>query len=150
MSHLLTKLEIVNILKTKMYPINEYWVTAGAGLVMHGVRPVTSDIDMGCSTWLVNLLIENGAKWSYLEDGNRRVKPSANIELFENWNADYIEIIDGIPVASLQSIRKQKVELNRKKDWVDIVLIDKFAIHLENRSLSPPARGGGDSLISSF
>ena len=127
---LLTKQNIIDKLKTESYPQNEYWVTAGAGLVMHGVKAETRDIDMGCSPSLADLLIQKGAKWSCLSDGTRRIEANNGIELFENWSVDNIVEIDGICVASLESIRKQKVKLNRVKDWGDIALIDKFINNL--------------------
>ena len=112
------------ILKT--YPKNEYWITAGSGLVMHGVKTHTRDIDLGCSAMLADLLIKQGAKWKLLEDGTRRlIDVAGDIEIFENWHVDSIVEIDGLSVASLESIRKQKVELNRAKDWDDIALIDE-------------------------
>ena len=123
---LLTKQNIIDRLKAESYPQKEYWVTAGAGLVMHGVKSETRDIDMGCSSLLADLLIQRGAKCSYLNDGTRKIEVNSEIELFENWRVDNIVEIDGICVASLESIRKQKVGLNRAKDWEDIALIDKL------------------------
>ena len=122
----MNKKDIIDIVKAKNYPENEYWVTAGAGLVMHGIRPEASDVDMGCTSLLANTLIQNGAKWQFSKDGTRRIEDGETIELFENWLVDEIVLMDGIGVASLQSIRKQKVLLNREKDWKDIGLIDAF------------------------
>jgi len=123
---MLTKEKIAKNSILKGFPKNEYWITAGSGLVMHGVKPHTRDIDLGCSTMLADLLIQQGAKWKLLEDGiRRRIDVSDNIEMFENWHVDDIVEIDGLSVASLKSIRKQKVELNREKDWADISLIDE-------------------------
>jgi hypothetical protein len=48
------------------------------------------------------------------------------IELLENWFVDKIVIIDGLPVGSLESIKKQKLELGREKDIKDIRLIDEY------------------------
>jgi len=126
MTNLLTKQKITDILNTASYPKNEYWVTAGAGLVMHGVKSTTRDIDMGCTSLLADMLIQKGAKWEYLDDSNRKIEPLPGLELFENWNVDCAVLIDGVSVASLCSIRKQKAELNRAKDWDDISLIDKY------------------------
>lgn len=123
--NLLDKRKIIDKLNIKKYPKSEYWVTASAGLVMHGIKPETRDIDMGCSTLLADLLIQKGAKWSCLEDGTRKIEIDGSIEIFENWFVDEIVIIDGVCVASLESIRKQKIILNREKDWHDIALIDK-------------------------
>ena len=118
--------EILKKVKFYSYPKNEYWVTAGAGLVLHGVKYETADIDMGCTTMLADMTIQNGAKWSFLDDGNRIINVADDIDLFENWFVDNIIEIDGICVASLESIRRQKIKLNRSKDWDDIALIDIF------------------------
>ena len=126
MKRLLNKQDIINKLKTKQYPENEYWIVAGAGLVMHGVKSETRDIDIGCSTFLADLLIKNGAAWQTCKDGSRKIIVNSDIELFEDWFVDVVVEIDGFCVASLECIRKQKVELNRPKDWDDIKLIDKF------------------------
>ena len=123
---MLTKQAIINRMRELQYPANEYWLTAGAGLVMHGVKPETRDIDIGCSSLLAETLIQKGAKWRRFEDGTRRIEIDDDVELFENWFVDEIVPIEGISVASLCSIRKQKVELNREKDWEDIRLIDAF------------------------
>ena len=122
----MNKKDIIDIVKAKNYPENEYWVTVGAGLVMHGVRAEAGDVDMGCTTSLAESLIQNGAKWQFLKDGTRRIEDGDTIELFENWLVDEIVLMDGVSVASVQSIRKQKVLLNREKDWKDIGLIDAF------------------------
>lgn len=44
----------------------------------------------------------------------------------ENWFVDEIIIADGLPVASLESIRKQKMQLGREKDIKDIKMIEKY------------------------
>ena len=123
---MLNKQDIINKLKANQYPENEYWIIAGAGLVMHGVKPETQDIDIGCSSFLADLLIKNGATWIIRENGTRKITVDSDIELVEDSFVDVVVKIDGFPVASLECIRKKKVELNRSKDWDDIKLIDKF------------------------
>ena len=81
---------------------------------------------LSCSTLLADQLIQKGAKWEFLADDTRKIEVDSAIEAFENWHVDSIIEIDGLCVASLGSIRKQKVNLNREKDWVDIRLIDEF------------------------
>lgn len=126
MKRLLDKQDIINKIKAKQYPKNEYWIIAGAGLVMHGVKPETQDIDISCSTLLADFLIENGAPWRAREDGTRKITVDSDIELVEDSFVDAIVEIDGFCVASLECIRRKKIELNRPKDWEDIRLIDKF------------------------
>ena len=38
----------------------------------------------------------------------------------------YHQFIDGLPVGSLESIKKQKAELGREKDIKDIKMIDEY------------------------
>ena len=38
----------------------EYWVVAGGAMVLHGFRPQTQDIDLGCSTSLADQLEQQG------------------------------------------------------------------------------------------
>jgi hypothetical protein len=123
---MLNRDDIIERVSLKYYPQNEYWITAGAGLVLHGIKNDTRDIDLGCTSRLADILIGNGAEWCVLKDGTRKIHVDEYIEAFENWYVDDIIYKDGLCVASLSSIRKQKVMLNRPKDRDDIVLIDQF------------------------
>ena len=123
---MLNKGDIVRKMREFRFPAHEYWVTAGAGLVMHEVKAETRDIDIGCSSSLAEILIQSGRNWYRLEDGTRRIEIDSQTEAFENWLVDEVTQMDGISVATLSSIRKQKVDLNREKDWQDIRLIDEF------------------------
>ncbi len=66
-------------------------------MVLHGFRPQTQDIDLGCSTLLADKLEQQGYVVSYCEDGTRKILYSENIEIFENWIEGTTEIISGIP-----------------------------------------------------
>lgn len=123
---MLDKNDVIDLMKQLNLPQNEYWITAGAGLVMHNIKETTRDIDIGCSTALTNHFIEQGCKFEFDHDGTRIVKVNETIEAFENWAVDQIEIINGISVASILSIRKQKERLGREKDLQDIKKIDEF------------------------
>lgn len=127
---MLNKNDIVRIMNEFGLPKENYWIVTGAGLVMHGVKSQTKDIDLGCTTKLCDSLIYRGYDAQVLEDGLRLIKIGDNIEIFENWFVDSIVELDGLPVATLESIKKQKIELGREKDLKDIDLINK---HLENR-----------------
>ncbi len=123
---MLYKADIVKILKDMNLPLGEYWITSGAGLVMHGVKEATGDIDLGCTTNLVECYLREGCKYRVVDDNSRIVEVNDKIEILENWLVDKIELIDGLPVGSLESIRKQKTELGREKDINDIKLIDEY------------------------
>ena len=49
-----------------------------------------------------------------------------NVEVFENWLVDRVELVEGVPVISLQGLRQMKVALGREKDRRDVALIDTF------------------------
>jgi len=123
---LLKKQNIISILNEKQYPKSEYWITSGAALVMHGVKSETKDIDIGCSTFLADLFVKKGAEWRIANDGVRIITLNDEIELLENWCGDDIVELHGFSVSSLDSIKREKIKLNRPKDWDDIKLIDGF------------------------
>lgn len=123
---MLYRKDIIKIIKEMDLPVDEYWITSGAALVIHGVKKMTHDIDLGGTTNLVEYFIQNGCTFKIVEDNSRIVEVNNHIELLENWIVDDIELIDNLPVATLQSIKKQKFELGREKDIRDIKLIEEF------------------------
>lgn len=123
---MLQKHEIIKKIKNLNLPKDQYWITSGAGLVIHGVKDNTKDIDLGCTTKLFKELIGKGYKFTFAKDNTRRMSINNSIEIFENWNVDKIELIDGLPVGSLESIKKQKIKLSREKDFDDIKMIDAY------------------------
>ncbi len=123
---MLYKEDIIKILKEMDLPLNQYWITSGAALVIHGVKDTTRDIDLGCTTELVEAFLKKGCKCKVVEDNSRIVEVNDNIEILENWFVEKIEFIEGLPVGTLESIKKQKAELGREKDMKDIKLIDEF------------------------
>jgi hypothetical protein len=118
--------DIIKMIKDMELPLNEYWITSGAGLVIHGVKETTNDIDLGCTTNLVELFLKKGCKYTVEKDNSRIVQINDTIEILENWFVDEIVIIDGLPVGSLESIKKQKAQLGREKDIKDIKIIDDY------------------------
>ena len=112
-------------LKELSFPEKEYWVVAGGAMVLHGLRPQTHDIDLGCSTLLADKLEQQGYCVSHCEDGTRKIVYSEDIEIFENWIEGNVEIINGIPVVSVDGLIQMKKKLGRNKDLADIALIEK-------------------------
>ena len=112
-------------LKELSFPEKEYWVVAGGAMVLHGLRPQTHDIDLGCSTLLADKLEQQGYCVSHCEDGTRKIVYSEDIEIFENWIEDKVEIINGVPVVSVDGLIQMKRKLGRDKDLADIALIEK-------------------------
>lgn len=123
---MLLREDIIQTIKSMNLPSQEYWITSGAALVIHGVKETTRDIDLGCTSILIDKFIKEGCKYRLVEDNSRIVEVTDKIELLENWCVDEILIIESLPVASLESIKKQKSQLGREKDLSDIKLIDDY------------------------
>ena len=107
------------------FPEKEYWVIAGSAMVLHGFRPQTHDIDLGCSTPLADKLERLGYAVSLCEDGTRKILYSEHIEIFENWIEDSVVTISGVPVVSVDGLIQMKKKLGREKDLADISLMEK-------------------------
>ena len=63
---------------------------------------------------------------SRCDDGTRKILYSENVEIFENWIEDTVEIIGGIPVVSVDGLIQMKKKLGREKDLADIALIENL------------------------
>ena len=120
------KTQILRRLSESGLDRDHYWVLAGAAMVLHGVKMETPDIDLGCDTVLADALQAAGCAAATGPDGSRHIRYSADIELFENWQAGRVERIDGVPVLSLAGIVELKRRLGREKDQRDIALIRDF------------------------
>ena len=123
---MLNKEDILNMLKREQLDTNKYWLTSTAALVLHGVKESANDIDIGAGTDFVNEYISYGKKLRVGKNDVRIVSITDYIEVIENWYVDKIEYIDDIPVASLEDIKRQKLELGRQKDFADIELINIY------------------------
>ena len=118
------KASIILKLKTLGFDTNEYWVIAGAALVLHGLRKETADIDLACTKELFNSLLFRGYVCEKNELGYRKISLEEDIEVFEEWHVEGIVFIEGIPTASLNGIKEMKIQMGRDKDLQDIRLID--------------------------
>ncbi len=116
---------LVSRLKGLNLPQSDYWVVAGAAMVLHGFRSQTHDIDLGCSLRLADLLQQQGFFVSLCGDGTRKIVYSEDIEIFENWLDGTVEIVSGIPVVGVDGLIQMKKNLGRQKDLADIALIEK-------------------------
>ena len=119
------KHSLVERLKELSFPETEYWVVAGAAMVLYGFRPETHDIDLGCSTLLADELERQGHPVSRYEDGTRKIVYAEDVEIFENWIEGTVEHVDGVPVVSVDGLIQMKQKLGREKDFADIALIEK-------------------------
>ncbi len=118
--------KICSTLRQTGFDADSYWVVAGAAMVLHGVKACTRDIDLGCSRKLADQLQRAGYSTEVYEDGSRRIQYHLDIEIFEEWRAGELEVLDGISVVSLKGIIMMKQRLGREKDMEDIRLICKY------------------------
>ena len=118
--------EILNRLDSFPYDRKEYWIVAGAAMVLHGLREETSDIDLGCSSWMADQLEAEDHLYRRSSDNRRCFKYDEDIEIFEEWFSDSVESIKGYSVISLEGLIKMKEELGREKDMRDIERIRAF------------------------
>ncbi|MCI8402680.1 MAG: hypothetical protein HFI38_11440 [Lachnospiraceae bacterium] len=119
------KYSLLQRLRELSFSEREYWVVGGGAMVLHGFRPQTHDIDLGCSTLLADKLEQQGYVVLRSEDGTRKISYSEDVELFENWIEGTVEIISGVPVVCVDGLVQMKKRLGRKKDLTDIALIEK-------------------------
>ena len=122
----MNKQDIINRLKEFPYSKDEYWVITGSAMVLYGIREMTHDIDMGCSSKMADQLDRDGYIPTLTESGNRKFVIGDDIEIFENWKYGSVERIDGVPVLSLDGLIEMKKSLGREKDYRDIYLIEEF------------------------
>ena len=123
----MTKADILKKLHALNWPADEYWVVAGGAMVLYGLRPETHDIDLGCTTAWANALEAAGVPFRHMDDGSGRwFTVSEDVEAFENWLEDRVELVEDVPVVSLRGLRQMKAALGREKDLRDIELIDAF------------------------
>ena len=116
---------LIQRLRELPFPETEYWVVAGGAMVLHGFRPETRDIDLGCTAFLADKLQEQGYSVSCLDDGTRKIAYSEDIEIFENWLEGTVETVSGIPVVSVDGLIQMKKNIGREKDFADIALIER-------------------------
>lgn len=123
---MLNKEDIICLLKDAAFDINEYWVTSGAAMVLYGIKDMTRDIDLGCTSQMADKLENKGYYVEVLGDGSRRIIFSKTIEIFENWVEDKVILFHGLPIVSIDGMIIMKEKLGREKDLEDILLINEF------------------------
>ena len=126
----MNRFELLNLLDSLKLDPNEYWLIAGAAMVFYGFRKETRDLDLGCTSKLADDLEAKGYPTEIMSDGTRKVCPAPDVEIFENWIYDQVEIIDGVPVISVSGLITMKKIIGREKDIKDIQLIES---RLDNR-----------------
>ena len=118
------KSELLKKLSALGFDKNEYWVSAGGSLLLHGLREETGDLDLGCTSKLANELVEKGYPYTLTKDGRRNFSICEGVDVSELWLYDKVEFIDDIPVVSLLGVYLLKKDLNREKDKKDLKVLE--------------------------
>ena len=120
---MLDKKQIIACLEELHLDDTKYWVITGGAMVLYGLREQTSDIDLGCTSDLADLLQQEGFPVERMPDGTRKIVVAEDVEIFENWLEDKVERFEGVPVISIRGLIEMKRALGREKDFRDIQLI---------------------------
>lgn len=120
---MLDKKQIIARLEELHLDDTKYWLITGGAMVLYGLREQTSDIDLGCTSDLADLLQQEGFPVERMEDATRKIVVAEDVEIFENWLEDKVERFEGVPVISIQGLIEMKRALGREKDFRDIQLI---------------------------
>lgn len=125
--NVLKREDILRIVRELDFMGPDCWLTAGAALVLQGVKETTHDVDVVCSKETADLLEGRGVPFRRSEfDQTRIFAVSGQVEVLENWFTDEVVAVDGVRVASVESVRNQKAVQGRPKDQKDIEWIDRF------------------------
>jgi hypothetical protein len=119
----LKRKDIVAALMDADLPQSDYWVIMGAALVLHGVRSVTSDIDLALSDSGFGRLLESGHSPLVSRSGRSKLAITVNITGYKDWCPSSWVTMQEIQVATLESVVAEKGKLARAKDLDDIAIV---------------------------
>ena len=98
---------------------------------MLGIRP-SNDIDLLIGKETFYKIAGHGHEMLQRPDGSEKIEVD-DIELMHDWYGKKVSdaaikttVIDGIKFMSIEEVRRWKALLDRSKDQVDILLIDKY------------------------
>ena len=99
----------------------------GAALVLQGARSKTDCIDISCSEKTFNNFLSCGYSVEDSKSEYRKICIDP-FTVYEKWPVNEVMQIEGINVASLQSIANDKRKLGRRKDFEDIANIEPTTV----------------------
>ena len=70
---MLDKKQIIARLEELHLDDTKYWLITGGAMVLYGLREQTSDIDLGCTSDLADLLQQEGFPVERMPDGTRKI-----------------------------------------------------------------------------
>lgn len=95
---------------------DEYFVLNRAALVLHGIRYNTDKIEIGCTPEAYEKL---------------KGQENENLLITEGFDEKSVDDIENIPVISLESLSKIKMQSKLPEDKKDLELIDKLLAILD-------------------
>ena len=122
----MNRVELTDRLRKLGLGTEDHWLIMGGAMVLYGLRAETGDIDLGCTRRLADELEEKGYPVITMPDGSRKICLADDVEIFEEWLYDKVEMVEGIPVISLNGLIAMKRSLGREKDMRDIARIEAF------------------------
>jgi len=126
----MNKAELLAAIERLPFNKEDYWVVAGSAMMLYDLREETADLDIGITPRLADQLEAEGYPVTRRPDGRRKIEYPGDVDLSEKFLFDRVEMIDGIPVISLEGLLEMKRRLNRPKDQPDILkLEERLGIH---------------------
>ena len=133
----MNRVELLKVLESLNLDSKEYWLITGGAMVFYGFRKETGDLDLGCTSKLADELEAKGHPVEIMPDGTRKICPVSDVEIFENWLYDQVEIIDSIPVISVKGLIAMKKSIGREKDLKEIQLIERYLMTTKEKQYVP-------------
>lgn len=133
----MNKRQIVDKVASLNLPLGTYIVFGSGPLAAAGIRE-TEDIDMFVADELYDTLRQKG--WEKVKkNGEDRVLSHEEFDVHTNWDfgsytpsleqlLDTATVIEGVPFASLDEVKKWKAAYGRPKDLADVELIDAYLL----------------------
>ena len=120
----MNRTQLLERLKTLEFDKKDYWLITGGAMVLYELRAETGDIDLGCTKEMADALEASGHTPTILKDGTRKFLYGEDVEIFEEWLYDRVELVEDVPVISLNGLLAMKKTLGREKDLRDVKLIE--------------------------
>lgn len=143
----MTGQEIIAKMKELNLAEGSYIAFGATPLAVAGIRE-SQDIDLLVTPELRTALVKQG--WKEVQNGvNDHPVTRGVYEAHDAWNFDGFQptlaelqsralLVDGIPFASLQDVRKWKTAAGRPKDLVDLALLDEYESRLKSTATLLP------------
>lgn len=131
----MTGQEIIQAVKDQDFPAGSYIVFGSCPMALAEIRQ-SSDVDMLVTPELYEILAQRGWQKIVKAPGDEPLT-HGDFEAHDSWNFSSYQptldqllrtatIVDDVPFASLQEVKKWKQSSGRPKDITDIKLIDEF------------------------